>query len=84
MAYVYTAEEQAIVSFFERLLIVGTPEQVRAQIEAVARRTEADEVMIATHAYDPSARVRSYELVAQAFGLPESIVARSKLTRAPE
>jgi len=30
----------------------------------------ADEVMIATHAYDPAARVRSYELVAEAFGLP--------------
>ena len=40
-----------------------------ARIEAVAAQTAADEVMIATHAFDPSARVRSYELVAQAFGL---------------
>jgi hypothetical protein len=27
--------------------------------------------MIATHAYDPAARMRSYELIAQAFGLPK-------------
>jgi hypothetical protein len=28
--------------------------------------------MIATHAFDTAARIRSYELVAQAFSLPES------------
>jgi alkanesulfonate monooxygenase SsuD/methylene tetrahydromethanopterin reductase-like flavin-dependent oxidoreductase (luciferase family) len=67
---VYTADERAIASFFERLVIVGTPEQVRARIEGAAARTQADEVMIATHAFDAAARVRSYELVAQAFGLP--------------
>jgi hypothetical protein len=38
----------------------------------MATRSQADEVMIATHAYDPAARMRSYELIAQAFGLPES------------
>jgi hypothetical protein len=43
----------------------------RARIQEIATRSEADEVMIATHAYDPAARIRSYELVAQAFGLPE-------------
>ena len=36
-------------------------------IERVAESTSADEVMIATHAFDPAARVRSYELVAGAF-----------------
>jgi luciferase family oxidoreductase group 1 len=71
MAHVFTAEEQAIVEPYKKLQIVGTPEWVRARIEAIARRTESDEVMIATHAFDQAARVRSYELVAQAFGLPE-------------
>jgi alkanesulfonate monooxygenase SsuD/methylene tetrahydromethanopterin reductase-like flavin-dependent oxidoreductase (luciferase family) len=70
MAYVYTPDERAIVSFFERIVVVGTPEQVRARIQALAARTKADEVMIATHAFDPAARRRSYELVAEAFALP--------------
>jgi luciferase family oxidoreductase group 1 len=72
MAHVFTPEEQAVVASYKRLQIVGTPEQVRARIEEVAARTEADEVMIATHAYDTAARIRSYELVAQAFGLDSS------------
>ena len=38
-----------------------------ATIERGRGSTAADEVMIATHAYDPAARLRSYELVASAF-----------------
>jgi alkanesulfonate monooxygenase SsuD/methylene tetrahydromethanopterin reductase-like flavin-dependent oxidoreductase (luciferase family) len=77
-AHVFTPEEQTIAAFYKQLQIVGTPEQVRARIENIATRTGADEVMIATHAYDLAARVRSYELVAQAFGLPESTSLRSE------
>jgi luciferase family oxidoreductase group 1 len=72
LAHDYTPEQQAVVASFKKLLIVGTPEQVRARIESVAKRTEADEVMIMTHGYDADARIRSYELVAQAFGLQPS------------
>jgi luciferase family oxidoreductase group 1 len=70
MAHVFSPDERAIASFFEKLVIVGAPEQVRAKIEAAVERTEADEVMIATHAFDAKARVRSYELVAEAFAWP--------------
>jgi luciferase family oxidoreductase group 1 len=77
MAHVFTPEEQSMVAFYKKLQIVGTAEQVRARIEGIAARTAADEVMIATHAYDPAARIRSYELVAQAFGLPECTPLRS-------
>ena len=69
ITHVFTPEERAILPAFQRLPIVGTAEVVRARIEEVAARTRADEVMIATHAYDPEARLRSYELVAQSFGL---------------
>jgi luciferase family oxidoreductase group 1 len=72
LAYEFTRDELAIVDFYTRLQIVGTPEQCRARIEEVATRTKANEVMIATHAFDPAARVRSYELLAQAFGVPET------------
>ena len=71
MSHVFTPEEEALAASYKRLQIVGTPEQVRARIEAVVARTEADEVMIATHASDLVARVRSYELRAEAFDLPE-------------
>jgi luciferase family oxidoreductase group 1 len=68
-AHVFTEDERAVVAAYKKLPIVGTPAQVRARIEEVAARTGADEVMIATHAYDPAARIRSYRLVAEAFGL---------------
>jgi luciferase family oxidoreductase group 1 len=67
LAHVYTPQEQATVAQFRRLQILGTPERVRAAIERVVESTAADEVMLATHAHDPAARVRSYELVAGAF-----------------
>ena len=57
-AHIYTPEQQAVVTSYKKLLIVGTPEQVRPRIETIAKRTEADEVMIMTHAYDAEARVR--------------------------
>jgi luciferase family oxidoreductase group 1 len=69
MAHVFSPDERAIVNLFEPLLIVGTPEQVRARIEAAVARTGADEVMLVTHAHELEARLRSYELVARAFGL---------------
>ncbi len=69
LAHVYTPEEQTTVAQFRRLQILGTPERVRAAIERVVENTAADEVMLATHAYDSAARVRSYELVAAAFAL---------------
>ena len=71
MAHVYTPEEQMLVASYKKLQIVGTPEQVRARIEDIVAQTQADEVMIATHAWDLAARVRSYELVAEALDLPE-------------
>jgi luciferase family oxidoreductase group 1 len=72
LAHVFTPDEQGIAAFYEQVAIVGTPAQVRARIEAIATRTKADEIMIATHAFDVGARIRSYELVAEAFGLPKA------------
>src|SRR5271168_2903442 len=82
LSHVYTPEEEKIVAFFKKLRIVGTPEQVRARIQDIATRSEANEVMIATHAFDPAARIRSCELVAQAFDLPKFTPLSSEPTRA--
>jgi luciferase family oxidoreductase group 1 len=69
LSHVFSPDERAVVDFYASLQIVGTPERVRARIEDAAARTEADEVMVVTHAFDPAARLRSYQLVAEAFGL---------------
>jgi luciferase family oxidoreductase group 1 len=52
-----------------RRMVLGTPDRVRAEIEAVAEEYEADEIMIVNILHDPAARRRSYTLTAEAFGL---------------
>ena len=52
-----------------RRLIVGSPTTVRAGIEQLAREYEAEEVMLVNIMYDHAARRRSYELIAEAFGM---------------
>jgi luciferase family oxidoreductase group 1 len=49
--------------------IVGGPERVRTKLESLIERTGADEVIVASDAYDFSARVRSYEVLAEAWGI---------------
>ncbi|MBV9840520.1 MAG: LLM class flavin-dependent oxidoreductase [Sphingomonadaceae bacterium] len=58
-----------------RRMTLGTGEQVRMEIEAVARLYGADEVMLVNILPDHAARVRSYELVARAFGLASAAAA---------
>jgi luciferase family oxidoreductase group 1 len=43
---------------------VGSPVTVRRGLEEFARRTGADEIMVASHIYDHAARLRSFELLA--------------------
>jgi alkanesulfonate monooxygenase SsuD/methylene tetrahydromethanopterin reductase-like flavin-dependent oxidoreductase (luciferase family) len=49
--------------------VIGNPEKVRAGLEEVAEQYGAHEVMVVTITYDHEARRRSYELIAEAFGL---------------
>ncbi|MDE1568175.1 LLM class flavin-dependent oxidoreductase [Aquabacter sediminis] len=44
---------------------VGSRETVRAQLAAFLERTAADELMVASAMFDPSARKRSYEILAE-------------------
>jgi luciferase family oxidoreductase group 1 len=52
-----------------RRLVCGAPQTVREGIQALAKEYGASEVMIVTIVHDHSARRRSYELIAEAFGL---------------
>jgi luciferase family oxidoreductase group 1 len=71
LAYPFTPEERASVAYLDRLQILGTPPEVKSAIEAAVARTGADEAMLATHAFDPAARQRSYELIARVFALDD-------------
>lgn len=66
-AHEYTAQERAAVHERRQLLIAGTPDKVRAQIEQRVAETEADEVMVTSMIHDPVARRRSFELLAEVF-----------------
>jgi luciferase family oxidoreductase group 1 len=60
-----------------RRIITGTPGHVREAIEVVAAEYGADEVFVVNIVHDPAARIRCYELIAQAFELPTTSQTRS-------
>ena len=64
-----TPQQQAIIEKQGRLWIVGTPEAVKATIEEQAKAAGADKVMVTTTVWSHELRLRSYRLLAQAFGL---------------
>lgn len=70
LAYPYTPAERAQArAYRQSTQIVGDPQTVRRQIDQLVEAVGADEVMIATLIHSHAARVRSYELVAEEFGL---------------
>ncbi|MDA0368415.1 MAG: LLM class flavin-dependent oxidoreductase [Proteobacteria bacterium] len=68
-AYPYSDSERLRIAERSATNIVGTPDQVKPQIEALADRFGVDEIMVLTITHDFAARIRSYELVAKAFDL---------------
>jgi luciferase family oxidoreductase group 1 len=63
--------------------ILGSPEKVRAKLEELAESYGADEVIVVTITYDHGARRRSYELIADAFGLQASPRSRAASSLRP-
>ena len=77
--YVFTPLERDIVRAWTAPLIRGEPDHVRTELEALAQRTGADELMITTMVHGAADRLRSYELLARAWnaspvspGVPEA------------
>jgi luciferase family oxidoreductase group 1 len=58
-------QEQALLRQLLSCAAIGTPEQVREQMQAFVEYTGADELMVAGQIFDHAARLRSYEIVAQ-------------------
>jgi luciferase family oxidoreductase group 1 len=63
----YTTEERRYVMGQRARAIIGSPQTCRAQLEAMASRYQADEVMVLTITGTYETRKRSYELLIGAF-----------------
>jgi luciferase family oxidoreductase group 1 len=68
--HLWTPYELAIVEQSRGRSFVGAPEQIRAQLEALAETYEAEELVVVTITEDEQSRLRSYELLAEVFDLP--------------
>ncbi len=61
-------EKVQVMGMLERS-IVGSPDTVRAGMEALVAETQADELIVVSDVYDHGARLKSHEIIADAFGL---------------
>jgi luciferase family oxidoreductase group 1 len=68
-AHPYSAAERERIAAHRARLFVGAPSTVKARLIPLIEATQADEVMITSFIYDHDARKRSYEVMAEAFGL---------------
>jgi luciferase family oxidoreductase group 1 len=71
-ALAFLAGEAGVDTFAGRRVVVGAPETVRPALEQITADYGADELMIHTLTHNHAARRRSYELIAEAFGLKSS------------
>lgn len=67
--HVYTEEHRRYIMSQRERAVIGGPDKCRREIEELARRYGADEAMILTITGDYASRTRSYELLAEEFGL---------------
>ena len=66
LAYDYTDAERARMDGYRRAAFIGTGAEVYARIADLAQRTGASEMAIVSWTYDEAARVRSYQMIADA------------------
>lgn len=69
-AYEFTPMEREFADSWNANVIHGTPDEVRSGLDDLQKRTGADELMITSNAPGMDVRLRSYELIADAYGLP--------------
>jgi luciferase family oxidoreductase group 1 len=68
-AHPYTPWEAQIVQDARRRRVAGTPEQCRQRLDALAHEYSVDEIVVVTITETAATRLRSYELLAEAFDL---------------
>jgi alkanesulfonate monooxygenase SsuD/methylene tetrahydromethanopterin reductase-like flavin-dependent oxidoreductase (luciferase family) len=62
--------ERDFITSWNANVIHGTPDEVRTGLDDLQKRTGADELMITANAHSGEIRLRSYELIADAYALP--------------
>ncbi|MGC0420844.1 LLM class flavin-dependent oxidoreductase [Embleya sp. AB8] len=68
-AYPWTPAEREFVASYQGQHISGDLADVRTGMLELRERTQVDELMVISNVYGHDARIRSYELIAQAWGL---------------
>ncbi|MFK0262916.1 LLM class flavin-dependent oxidoreductase [Streptomyces angustmyceticus] len=68
-AYRFGELERDFVDSWLGNVVHGTPDAVRQGLDDLAKRTGADELMITANAHGGAARLRSYELIADVYGM---------------
>jgi luciferase family oxidoreductase group 1 len=66
MDAVWSPGERLAVAERMALMVVGGPERVAENLQEIVRATDADELIIASDAFEREDRLRSYEIIAKA------------------
>ncbi|MGW9113768.1 LLM class flavin-dependent oxidoreductase [Microbacterium sp. NPDC055683] len=69
LSHPLTADEQRIVQDRLDTQFTGSPATVAERLETLQRVTGADELLVTTLTHDPADRIRSFELLAEVWGL---------------
>ena len=68
-AHPYSREERLRIAMNRRRMVIGAPEQVKERMLELSQRYGVEEIVAVTICHDFAPRLRSYELLAQAFEL---------------
>ncbi|MEU9022967.1 LLM class flavin-dependent oxidoreductase [Actinomadura sp. NPDC048394] len=68
-AHPYTPLERQMIDSRLADQVMGGPETVRRQMDALVERTGVNEVMVTTQVFDHADRIRSYEILAELYDL---------------
>jgi luciferase family oxidoreductase group 1 len=68
-AHPYSREERLRIAINRRRMVIGAPEQLKERLLELAQRYGVEEIVAVTICHEFAPRLRSYELLAQAFDL---------------
>jgi luciferase family oxidoreductase group 1 len=67
--YEFRPEDRPLIEANRQRQFVGSPDRIVSSLRQIAVETSADELMVTTMVYGKAERLRSYELLAQGWGL---------------
>jgi luciferase family oxidoreductase group 1 len=67
--YPYTETDLLYIRQNRERRVIGTPDRVKEQLIRLGEEYHVDEILINSPIHDEQARIRSYELIAEAFGM---------------